>query len=54
MTPCPGPLVWFDVEATETELPSAVLECASCSYLIASGSFNDDAHSHTPLLRSVA
>lgn len=48
---CPGPLVWFDVGG---DPPAAVLECASCSYVIVTGSFNDVAHSETELLRGAA
>lgn len=48
---CPGPLLWFDVEG---DPPAAVLECATCGYVIATGSFNDEAHSETSILRSVA
>lgn len=47
-SPCPGPLVWFgfsDQDGTE----GAVLECNSCDYVIATGSFNDPAHAHTEL-----
>lgn len=42
---CEGPLVWFDVEG------GAILECASCDYLIVTGNFHDERHSDTPLLR---
>jgi hypothetical protein len=48
---CAGPLLWFDVGYPPD---SAVLECAVCGYLIATGSFNDIAHAETPVLRSVA
>lgn len=51
---CVGPLVWFDVDGTETDPPAALLECAVCDYLIATGGFNDAAHNDTPLLRSTA
>lgn len=51
---CPGPVIWFDVDGTDADPPAAVLECAACDYLIASGGFNDDAHNNTPLLRSIA
>jgi hypothetical protein len=46
MSPCPGPLIWYD-----TEDSSAVLECAACGYLIVSGSLFDREHNGTPLLR---
>jgi hypothetical protein len=48
---CPGPLLWFDVER---DPPAAVLECAACGYVIATGSFNDKEHAETPVLKSVA
>lgn len=48
MSTCPGPLVWFSVGIDED---AAILECASCDYLIVTGSFNDEAHADVPLLR---
>lgn len=51
---CSGPLVWFDVDATETEPPAAVLECGACGYVIATGSFFDPEHSGTDIIRSGA
>lgn len=43
--PCEGPLIWYDVESG-----GAVLECV-CGYIIVSGSFNDEAHTQTPIMR---
>lgn len=54
MTTCEGPLIWYDVAVpTATGDNHAILECArlDCDYIIVSGSFNDEAHSGTPLLR---
>ena len=47
---CPGTLVWFGVGIPED---AAILECSQpgCGYIIVTGSFNDEAHSHAPLLR---
>ena len=46
-TGCPGPLVWFAVEATERDQAAAILECSSCPYVVVTGSFNDPcAHRH--------
>lgn len=42
---CEGPLIWFDAGE------QAILECASCDYLIVTGNFHDERHSDTPLLR---
>jgi hypothetical protein len=49
---CSGPLVWFDVAETDTAPPAAVLECAACDYVIATGSFFDPDHSGTDIIRS--
>lgn len=50
---CEGPLVWFDVAASGHEsTAAAILECATCDYVITTGNFNDEAHQDTPLLRS--
>jgi hypothetical protein len=46
MTPCPGPLVWYDVEPHD-----AILECGACGYVIVAGNFHDARHAETPLLR---
>jgi hypothetical protein len=46
---CPGPLIWRDV-AVDSAL-GAVLECTACDYFIATGSFHDQRHSGTPLVR---
>lgn len=46
--PCPGPLVWHDLDG---EPPAAVLDCASCDYVIATGGFNDTAHAGTEVLK---
>jgi hypothetical protein len=48
---CPGPLVWFSALAANQEESGAVLECGTCGYIIATGSFNDEAHAETPVLR---
>lgn len=45
---CPGPLVWFE---SATVPVSAVLECASCDYVVTTGNFHDEAHENTPLMR---
>lgn len=47
MSGCAGPLIWYDAG------DSAILECArpECGYVIVSGTFNDDRHNDTPLLR---
>lgn len=49
--PCPGPLIWFP--AGPDDNAGAVLECAAagCTYLVATGWWNDQAHAETPLLR---
>lgn len=50
--PCPGPLVWFDVLADERfPVPSALLECSACGYVVTSGNANDEAHAFADLLR---
>ncbi|WP_116051894.1 hypothetical protein [Amycolatopsis palatopharyngis] len=49
---CPGPLVWFSVGALVEE--HAILECATCDYLIVTGNWNDPAHAGTPVLREGA
>jgi hypothetical protein len=46
---CPGPLIWYDVGDCD-----AILECAHCGYLIVAGSFHDEVHSASPLLREGA
>lgn len=50
---CPGPLIWYSVPDNDghEDAAGAVLECATCPYVIVAGSFNDDAHTDTPLLR---
>lgn len=49
---CPGPLVWFDVEAGPPRGErAAVLECR-CEHLTVTGNCNEAAHAHTPILRS--
>ncbi len=50
MADCPGPLVWFPVDETSAWEPAGILKCATCDYLIVTGTFNDDAHVGTPLL----
>ena len=45
---CSGPLIWFDIDS---DPPSAVLECATCGYVVTTGNFHDEAHADTPLLR---
>jgi len=47
---CPGPLVWFDVGSSSDDA-AAVLECAACGYIVATGNFHDPAHQQTPLLK---
>jgi hypothetical protein len=42
---CPGPLIWFDAP------DGAILECACCGYVIVTGSFYDDEHADTDILR---
>jgi hypothetical protein len=44
--PCPGPLVWFDVDGGH-----ALLECHTCGYVLSTGNFSDERHSSTPLMR---
>jgi hypothetical protein len=46
--PCPGPLIWHDVGEPPD---AAILECASCDYVIVTGALNDSRHERTPLLR---
>lgn len=46
---CVGPLVWFDVD--NDGRPAAILECAACSDVVVTGTYNDEAHNATPLLR---
>jgi hypothetical protein len=48
---CEGPLIWHQVGEPED---AAILECATCDYIIATGNFNDEAHARTELLRSPA
>lgn len=43
---CPGPLVWFDVPPD-----AAILECSACGYVIITGSYHDEAHALTPLMK---
>lgn len=43
---CPGPLVWFDAPPD-----AAILECAACGYIVATGSFHDARHALTPLMK---
>ena len=50
--PCPGPLIWFDADPLPDEPRAAVLECATCGYVIATGSFHDERHAETALFRS--
>lgn len=45
---CPGPLVWFEVGEPAD---AGILECHTCGYLIVTGSFHDEAHAYTELLR---
>jgi len=53
---CPGPLVWFDIEPRpdRDELAAAILECAApdCDYVTMTGSFNEEDHTDSPVLRS--
>ena len=53
---CAGPLVWFDAPPSPAETAAgataaAILECATCGYLIVTGNVNDEAHSNVELLR---
>lgn len=48
MSACPGPLIWFAVGQPED---AAILECAACPYVVVTGSFNDEAHAETELIR---
>lgn len=48
---CPGPLIWFNITPKDDEPVGAVLECAKCGYIIATGGVMDAAHAETPLLR---
>ena len=52
MDACPGPLVWFTVDADHQFEAAAVLECAApgCGYIIATGGVNDADHCGTDLL----
>lgn len=45
---CAGPLVWFSVGEPAD---AGILECTACSYVIVTGTFNDEAHAGAPLLR---
>jgi len=49
--PCPGPLVWFDVDSDPR---GAIVECNACGYVLTTGNFHDQAHQETPLLRGAA
>jgi len=49
--PCPGPLVWFDVDSDPR---GAIVECNACGYVLTTGNFHDRAHQETPLLRGAA
>ncbi len=50
--PCPGPLVWFDSPGGHhPDRPAAILECASCTYIVIAPGFHNQAHSQTPLMR---
>lgn len=56
MTGCPGPLIWCEAnpspaEANAGRLPAAILECATCGYLIVTGTYHDEQHTDTPILR---
>jgi len=43
---CPGPLIRFDAPPD-----AAILECATCGYVVITGSFHDARHAETDLLR---
>ena len=43
---CDGPLVWFD-----SPPDGAILECATCGYVITTGNINDEPHMWTPIMR---
>lgn len=43
---CEGPLVWHDTEDSH-----AILECATCDYIIVTTNPNDERHQNTPILR---
>lgn len=47
---CPGPLVWFDASHGDGT-PAAILECATCGFIIVTGNFYDEAHAGCELLR---
>lgn len=52
--PCPGPLIWYDVEGTLCSChghTAAILECACCGYIVVSGNYHDAAHSGTEMMR---
>lgn len=53
MTPCEGPLVWFDAGEPGQAGHGAILECArpECGYVVITGAWNDEAHSAAPVLR---
>jgi hypothetical protein len=43
---CPGPLIWFDAPPD-----AAILECATCGYIVITGTPNDARHTEAGLLR---
>ena len=43
---CPGPLIWYDAPPD-----AAILECASCDYIVVTGTFHDERHANADLLR---
>ena len=45
---CSGPLIWFTVLDSD---PGAILECATCDYIVVSSHPHDQRHADTPLLR---
>lgn len=56
--PCPGPLLWFDVQpfpcrGCDRDCPGAVLECRRCDFLVTTGNEIDDRHAFTPVVRDV-
>jgi hypothetical protein len=55
--PCPGPLVWFDVNHFPCKdcggrHRAAILECSACQWIVTSGNMMDPAHAYTTIIRS--
>lgn len=50
-TPCTGTLLWYDVPFDDRP-DSAVLECSDCGYVVVAGTFLDERHAESQVLRS--